>query len=103
MDRRIILRAPVTTTNTRNEPVISYPTDTATVWGRVIYERGVEAYASNQVDAQRFATFRIRYRADLALNETWQAEHDGQTYNILGVLELGRREGWDLKCAAQVP
>lgn len=102
MDRRIILRAPATAAvDALNAGVISYPTDTAAVWARRIYKRGAETYANAQIDAQRLAAFRIRYRSDV--DETWQVESDGVTYNILAVLELGRQEGLDIEAQAHVP
>jgi SPP1 family predicted phage head-tail adaptor len=101
LDRRITIESKTSTLNTFNDPVDTWAT-LAQVWAAVSYERGIEPYQSGQMDAQRYARFKIRWRTDVD-EHTCRIVHDGKTYNILGVLELGRRDGLDIPAYAHVP
>lgn len=102
-DRRLTLRQPTYTTDASNHPVRTYPSDTASVWGQRVYDRANETYNQQQIEATRFATFRTRYHS--GVDETWQLEDEsnGLKYDILAVLELGRKDALEIKGYTHVP
>jgi SPP1 family predicted phage head-tail adaptor len=54
-----------------------------------------ENHAALQRYAKRVVTFGAHYRPDI--RETDRIEVDGDTYNIIGIREIGRREGIEIK------
>ena len=71
----------------------------ATVWAeRVVLS--AEEYLSGPGDAEkRVAVFRIRYRADVRLED--RLTHDGVAYDIVEAVELGRKAGLELRGVAR--
>ncbi len=93
LDRRLTLQRRTLTENDYGEAVETW-TDLATVWAEKIPVRGFERYASMQTVAEVEERFKIRYRKDITpLDRVVCA---GITYDVLGVLEIGRREGWEI-------
>jgi SPP1 family predicted phage head-tail adaptor len=93
LDRRIVIQQRTDTRDAGGEPVPTWST-LATVWARVTHLRGTEPFQGQQFNAQRFTVFNIRYRDDV--DETMQIVHDGETYDIQGVSEVGRRVGLEI-------
>ncbi len=103
MDRRITIETPTVSRDSFNASIQAWST-LATVWAEVLPLRDIEVYQSDQFDAQRWCKFRIRYRTDITITEKCRIQHDdGQTYNITGISELGRRERYELLAYAHVP
>ena len=93
LDRRLTLQRRTLAENDYGEAVETW-TDLATVWAEKIPVRGFERYASMQTVAEVEERFKIRYRKDITpLDRVVCA---GITYDVLGVLEIGRREGWEI-------
>lgn len=61
--------------------------------------KGTERFAANQVMATITATFRIRYLP--GLKPTMRIVHEGKTYDITGIAELGRRRGLEITATAR--
>lgn len=93
LDRRITIQTHTDTRDGAGEPVPAWTT-LATVWANVLHLRGTEPFEGQQFNAQRVTVFTIRYRDDV--DETMQVSFDGQTYDIEGISELGRRDGLEL-------
>lgn len=93
LDRRLTLQRKTATENDYGEPVESWTT-LATVWAEKIPVRGAERYAAMQTVAEVEERFRIRYRKDLTPLD--RVICGNITYDVLGVLEIGRREGWEI-------
>ena len=93
LDRRLTLQRKTATENDYGEPVETWTT-LATVWAEKIPVRGFERYAAMQTVAEVDTRFKIRYRTDISpLDRVVCA---GTTYDVQGVLEIGRREGWEI-------
>jgi SPP1 family predicted phage head-tail adaptor len=93
LDRRLTLQRRTLIENDYGEPVETW-TDLATVWAEKIPVRGAERYAAMQTVAEVEERFKIRYRKGLTpLDRVVCA---GTTYDVKGVLEIGRREGWEI-------
>lgn len=93
LDRRLTLQRKTATENDYGEAVETW-TDLATVWAEKIPVRGAERYAAMQTVAEVIDRFKIRYRKDLTPLD--RVICDGITYDVQGVLEIGRREGWEI-------
>lgn len=89
MDRRVALQSRVSTPNAYNEPIYTYATY-VTVWGEKIELSVEELLMSQQISAQTMVRVRIYYRAELS--NTGRAIMDGQTYEMAGIQEIGRRD-----------
>lgn len=68
-----------------------------------------ERFASQQDLAEETVKFRIRYRSDFLpsakrhrIKYRPTLNNEERVYNVTGIAELGRREGWELTCAAGV-
>jgi len=98
LDRRLTLQRRTLTENDYGEAVETW-TDLATVWAEKIPVRGAERYAAMQTVAEVDTRFKIRYRTDISpLDRVVCA---GTTYDVKGVLEIGRREGWEIYATAR--
>ena len=98
LDRRLTLQRRTLTENDYGEAVETW-TDLATVWAEKIPVRGAERYAAMQTVAEVDTRFKIRYRTDVShLDRVVCA---GTTYDVKGVLEIGRREGWEIYATAR--
>jgi len=99
LDRRITLQLKSTTDNEYGEPIVTW-TDVAEVWAEVRPLRGIERVQAAQLVAAVDTIFVIRYRDDLALAPgTHRIRYQNRTYNVEAVLEVGRREAWQLEAA----
>ena len=93
LDRRLTLQRRTLTENDYGEPVETWTT-LATVWAEKIPVRGSERYVAMQTVAEVDTRFKIRYRTDVSpLDRVVCA---GITYDVQGVIEIGRREGWEI-------
>lgn len=102
LDRRIELVRPIVATNGRNERVPSGMTESlATVLARRDPVSDGERNAGSQVQrvvTDRFTTHWSAVLADLL--GTDQLVCAGVTYDIVGIKELGRREGLEISARA---
>lgn len=93
MDQRVTLRSPVSARSASGEAVNTW-VDHKTVWAERLPQSGREWYAAMARNAEVTGIFRIRYRAQV--NEKWMMVCGGVSYDIVAVLEVGRRNGMDL-------
>jgi SPP1 family predicted phage head-tail adaptor len=96
LDRRITLLRSALINNAYGDPEPGY-SELATVWASVKPGPGNERLASAENAANAPTVFRVRWSADVAdLNPKDLAEYDGRRFNILSVVEIGRRDGLEI-------
>lgn len=101
MDRRLTIQRATYATNGFNEPVPTWTT-LATVWARRINVSDAERQRSAETAAEITARFQVRYQAALAsLNPKDRVICEGDTFDIWGVKEIGRREGLEISATAR--
>jgi SPP1 family predicted phage head-tail adaptor len=93
MDRRIKIERRVETQNAYGEAVITYDL-LAELWAEKRFVSGREVFASNQFIEQGTVIYRIRYFK--GVNEKCRIVDNEDTYDIVYISELGRREGLEL-------
>lgn len=99
LDRRLtVLRRSLTNGQWNPEETWSA---VATVWARKQHGGEDERYAADERYAERVVTFETRYFANVV--ETDRLRCDGQEFDILGIREIGRREGLEFKAKASDP
>lgn len=94
LDRQITLETNTPTANDYGEHTAGWG-NAEMVWANVRYQTPKEVFQADQLSALQVAIFMIRYRTGIAAAKN-RVIHDGQTYNITGVSEIGRREGLQL-------
>lgn len=98
MDRRIEIFKEVVTRNDSLEHIRT-PTLHAEVYADFMQNAFSERYVIQQRKAEVTAVFLIRWRGDL--NPTMWVEYDGLKYDIIGTLEIGRRETLSINAKAR--
>lgn len=94
LDRRVIIQRFTLIQGKFNDTQVW--SDHLTLWASKSHMTEDEIFASNQTIAKRALVFEIRFHKDVT--ETDRLLFDGETYNIVGVSEIGRAEGLRLKC-----
>lgn len=98
LDRKITILERVIEKNSFGEHVASYDS-LATVCAEAKPASGSERYVAQQFVAEITHIFTIRYRNDVTpLN---RIRFDGRDFDILAVLEIGRREGLAINAKAR--
>jgi SPP1 family predicted phage head-tail adaptor len=93
LDRRVTLQKYALTRNADNEPLETW-SDIRTVWASWRRASARETLAGAEINASATDIFEIRYAADLAeLDAKDRLVFGGKTYDIVGIAEIGRREG----------
>ncbi len=94
MDRLIELqRRSLAAANVHGERVESWTTY-STVWAEKLEGGGREAFVAQTTYASTDMRFRIRHRTDVVVTD--RVLFDGRGFDILGINEIGRREGLEL-------
>jgi len=100
LDRRIAIERYSVTYNDDNEPTEAWAS-LATVWASVQYASDGEKVRAAEVGATISVRFQIRYDSTWAdVNAKDRVIYEGKTFDIVGVKELGRREGLEISAAA---
>lgn len=95
LDRLIDLQKEVVTEHpTTNEEIISYQVYDTNVPAEKVERSGNEAYLQNVRTPLQTVFFKIRYRDDIKLAD--QVLYEANTYRIIFIKELDRREGLEL-------
>ena len=96
MDRRITIKRATLSANAYGERAETWGT-LATVWAEVQYKEGSgrEAVQSDQLYSSQPVHFIIRYSSDVSgIRPSDRVSYNGDTYQIEGVQEIGRQEGF---------
>jgi SPP1 family predicted phage head-tail adaptor len=100
LDRRITIERYGVTYNDDNEPTEAWAA-LATVSASVQYASDGEKVRAAEVGATISVRFQIRYDSTWAdVNPKDRVIYEGKTFDIIGVKELGRREGLEISAAA---
>lgn len=94
MDRKITLQVH-TESRSSSGAFIKAWADLAEVWAEVIEVSGRERFAADREIGTRAARFMIWYRPGLSV-KAHRINYDGATWDIVGIKELGFREGIEL-------
>ena len=98
LDRRITIQRKTTTQNDFGEVVEAWVL-VATLWAERVQPKAWERFTAQQVMAEGEEKFKIRYRTDIGpLN---RVIFEGRTFDIKGVIEIGRREGLEITCVGR--
>ncbi|MFN3584839.1 phage head closure protein [Phenylobacterium sp.] len=101
LDRRVTLLYATTEPNGLGEEVETWRT-LATVWASYSPTSDGERVRAAEVAAVIEARFRIRWSRSLtALTPKNRLRFEGREFNIIGVKEIGRREGLEISAAAR--
>lgn len=107
LDRQItLLRYQFAQDAATNAVAPEYVTE-ATVWAERKDVRGAEAFSGQQRLATAEVVFTIRWAPGLdpasrgGLDPTWRVREQDRLYEVIGVLELGRREALQLVCVTR--
>lgn len=97
LDRRLQLQRAVEERDPQSGEVVRTFLTHQTVWGSYEALAVREAFeASNQDAAFVDVRFQIRYRNDVLPGGDHRVIYDGRAYDIVGVREIGRREGLEI-------
>jgi len=95
---RVTLQAPTNEQDATGSEVITYPTDTVSVWAEVLELRGREYISAREQHSELTTKIRIRYREDIGV--LWRAVHGTRVYDVIHVVDLmGKRRELELMCA----
>jgi SPP1 family predicted phage head-tail adaptor len=100
LDRRITIQRFGVSYNADNEPIEGF-TDLVTVKAKIQYASDGEKVRAAEVGATISARFQIRYSSTVSdVGPKDRVINEGKTFDIVGVKELGRREGLEISAAA---
>lgn len=94
LDRRLMIRKRVVDSGGPWGDVTSWP-EWREVAARLEHVNEDEAFAANELYTVRIVTFETRYLPGVDNQDRLECE--GQFYDILGIREIGRREGLEIK------
>lgn len=102
LDRRITIERFTTTRDAFNNPIETWaPLVTRTPAAKLDI-RDSERWTAQEVGAEITTRFQIRYSSVVAdVNPKDRVLYDGKTYGIVGVKEIGRRDGLEITAAAR--
>lgn len=101
LDRRITILRATNARNSFNEEVATW-NPVATVWAASVPISDAERLRAGESLATRKHRFTIRHSAFAATIDTRdRLTFDGRTFDVNGVKELGRREGYEITATAR--
>ncbi len=95
LSRRIAIQSVVETLDGYGEPIKAWTT-VYTVYAEVTPLRGDERALNQQLVSRADTKFRIRYNSDMTITEKHRLVFDSENYDITAILEIGRKEGWEI-------
>ena len=102
LDRKITLQRFTYTTDPGSGEQVKTWSTLAAVWASKRDVSDSERVASAEVSAEIGTRFQIRWDSAWSdLNPKDRVVYDGRTYDIVGVKELGRREGLEISAIAR--
>jgi SPP1 family predicted phage head-tail adaptor len=98
LDRRVTLERATVTLDAFGGETQTWAT-LAEVWAQAMPVSDGEKWRAAEVAATISTRFRIRWRADLRVGD--RLIYDGRVFDIIGVKEIGRREGLEITASAR--
>ncbi len=99
MDRRVTLERATITLDAFGGETQTWAT-LAEIWAQAMPVSDGEKWRAAEVSATISTRFRIRWRAGLKVTD--RLIYDGRVFDIVGIKELGRREGLEITTSARV-
>ena len=93
MDRRITIQRVVYNQDSFGQPVETW-SDYQTCWAHVEYPSASERFESDALHSTKSANFTIRNIQEL--DETMRILYQDLYWKITGIIEIGRREGFEI-------
>jgi SPP1 family predicted phage head-tail adaptor len=94
LDRRITIQSKSSSQNAIGESIESWSTFT-TLWAKFTPTLGREYFSNDtETTAQATAKFMVRYRTNLT--NQMRVVHDSITYEIVSIIEYGKRQGTEI-------
>jgi len=93
LDRRITIQALTVTANSEGAGIESWSAGT-TVWASKIPKTVTESFQGQQELATADLVFRVRNIS--SITETSRVVYDSKNYDIIGIQEIQRNQGFDL-------
>lgn len=101
IDRRIDIQAATITKNDHHEEIATWST-VRTVRAQKIDDRGQERFSAPRFVGKQACVFKIRWSDAVKIVTTLhRVVFDGRAHDIVGVRELGRREGIEIECTVR--
>ena len=101
LDRQITLSHRTTTQNAQGEKVPTFTPYAVGVWAQKIEASARDAQSAGLIVAQRTVRFRIRWRSDVIASDN--VTYEGTSFYVHSVIEMGRHDGLEIMCTANVP
>ena len=99
LDRRVVLQRPLDQQDGSGTVTQTW-FDAGEVWASRRDLRGREFVAAQALQAEVETLYTIRHAPGLVPSARWRLVDAGRVYDIAGVAEIGRREGYELRCTA---
>lgn len=93
MDRRIVVEKPTITQDALGGRVEAWQ-EVCQTWAEIVPQSVRARYDGAVESSERKVIFRVRYISDI--KETQRVRYEDKTYQIIGLQELGRREGLEI-------
>jgi SPP1 family predicted phage head-tail adaptor len=101
LDRRIVIQRATTSANAFNEAVPTWA-PIATVWAHKRDVSDKERQQAAETAAEITTRFRVRWSRRIAnVNPKDRLLEGGRVYDIWGIKEIGRREGFEISATAR--
>lgn len=103
LDRRVTIERDGVETgrNEFNEPILAPPVS-FTVWASYRRATARERVSGSEVGAEVSSVFEIRWSQRVRnIDPLWSLIYEGSRYDIIGVFEIGRREGLRIEAIAR--
>lgn len=95
LDRILIIERESTVQDAYGTPTSTWTT-VATVRAQRVDMSAKDFLRADGEGSEALAVFRIRWRPDLTVED--RVTTDGRTFDIIGIIELGRRRTLELRC-----
>jgi len=105
LDRRITIKTNSETQDSYGGPQDSWVTLVTNLPAMISHKSGNETFEGNRLNYRVDKSFIIRWRTDLKARDRVEYTPDRgvtEVYNIRDIIEIGRRQGLELICDAQV-
>ncbi|TZG26503.1 phage head closure protein [Sphingomonas montanisoli] len=101
LDRRIVIQRAALAPDAAGDPMPSWA-DLVTVWASARPAPGVERLQSAEIAATAPMVFRIRWSSAVSdVSPADRIAYGGRDWNIVSVVEIGRREGLEIAATAR--
>lgn len=102
LDREIVLQSATKSTDSVTREDILTWAATATIWAQWLPSSAREVWQARQGIAARIeGAYRIYFRSDVYPETSRIVGHDSRTYDVVGITEVGHREGLTVFVAAR--